>query len=196
MNLVQKGQVVSSSTEQKLVKKGEDKSDNKGSGNKSSNKSSDNSKSKNRDNKVSRRKELVICVIRSVHMIWFFTFIQTKSNPLPLPASYPLSSCIYRVAVSRPLTRVPNHRAAQALAMAEVSVEDPRTTARIMIHPHSLKSPSRLASHLVNQGMASLLARVHPSPRAVVLAVTVNVKSIAVKRHVKPISVPVVSVVI
>jgi len=57
MNLVHKGQVVSSSTEQKLVikKGGEDKSDNKGSGNKSSNKSSDNSKSKNRNNKVSRR---------------------------------------------------------------------------------------------------------------------------------------------
>merc|ERR1719261_778338 len=71
-----------------------------------------------------------------------------------------------------------------------------RITARIMIHPHSLKSQSHLASRLVslNQGMESLLARVHPSPRAVVLAATVN--SIAVKRHVKPISVPVVSVVI
>ena len=61
MNLVHKGQVVSSSTEQKLVKKGEDKSDNKDSGNKSSNKSSDNSKSKNRDDKVSRRRDLVMC---------------------------------------------------------------------------------------------------------------------------------------
>merc|ERR1719352_1003270 len=56
-----------------------------------------------------------------------------------------------------------------------------RITARIMIHFHSLRSQSHLASRLVNRGMASLLA--------VVLAATVN--SIAVKRHVIPISVPV-----
>merc|ERR1719352_1647509 len=65
-----------------------------------------------------------------------------------------------------------------------------RITARIMIHFHSLRSQSHLASRLVNrrvparvlvnQGMASLLA---------VLAATAN--SIAVKRHVIPISVPV-----
>ena len=62
-------------------------------------------------------------------MIWFFHFIQTKSNPLPLPASYPLSSGIYRVvAVSRRQTRVPNHQAAQALSM--VSVVKRRTTVR------------------------------------------------------------------
>lgn len=128
MNLVQKGQVVSSSPEQKLlIKKDGSKSNNKSSG-KSSNKSTDNSKSRN--NKSSSKSS------------------SNKSSN--------------------------------------------------MIHPHSLRSQSHLASHLVNQGMASLPARVPTRvPRVlVVLAVTVNVKSIAVKRHVKPISVPAVSVVI